>query len=186
MNTDNINEAFDLLFDQLYESLTTIREKAAEATKTGKYDEAEKYIQKAKKIEGIRRNLKKIKEELEKILNDGKIEKPPNNGDNSHIDRTTQREFRIPILEILIKNGGSGKVRYILDELEEKMKGVLKSADFEPLKSGEIRWKNTAKWERHSMVKEGLLSDQSPVGIWEITEKGRQYYESHHNEFPLQ
>jgi DNA-binding PadR family transcriptional regulator len=29
------------------------------------------------------------------------------------------------------------------------------------------------------MVREGLLASGSPVGIWEITEKGKQYLREH-------
>jgi len=39
-----------------------------------------------------------------------------------------------------------------------------------------IRWKNRALWERLVMVKDGLLKSGSPRGIWEITEKGREFY----------
>ena len=40
-----------------------------------------------------------------------------------------------------------------------------------------IRWRNTAQWTRNTMVNEGLLAKDSPWGIWEITEKGRKFYE---------
>jgi len=41
-----------------------------------------------------------------------------------------------------------------------------------------VRWRNTAQWCRHTMVQEGLLKRDSPHGIWEITEKGRQALEA--------
>lgn len=66
----------------------------------------------------------------------------------------------------------------MLSKVYEKMSGILKEFDLEKLKSKsrEERWKNTAQWARFEMVKEGLLSNSSPNGIWEITEKGREYY----------
>lgn len=35
-----------------------------------------------------------------------------------------------------------------------------------------IIWKNTAKWARNTMVREGLLHSEFERGLWEITEKG--------------
>ena len=46
---------------------------------------------------------------------------------------------------------------------------------YDPLASGpdNLRWRNAAQWARHSMVKDGLLKDDSPRGVWEIADKGR-------------
>jgi restriction endonuclease Mrr len=58
------------------------------------------------------------------------------------------------------------------------MKDILKEYDYKPLPSTpkEERWKNTTRWARNIMVKKGLLKD-FPRGIWEITERGREFYE---------
>jgi restriction system protein len=37
------------------------------------------------------------------------------------------------------------------------------------------RWRCTAEWMRNSLREEGLIPDDSPRGIWEITDKGRQW-----------
>jgi restriction system protein len=58
-----------------------------------------------------------------------------------------------------------------------KMRFELKPIDYERLNSGAIRWVNTAQWERYLMIQEGLLKTDSPRGIWEITEKGKQFLE---------
>jgi restriction endonuclease Mrr len=42
--------------------------------------------------------------------------------------------------------------------------------------SGEILWENTAQWVRFYLVRQGFLSKDSPRGVWEITDKGREYY----------
>jgi len=56
------------------------------------------------------------------------------------------------------------------------MKGTLRDVDYQPLGSSPDmpRWRNTAQWARNSMVHEGLLKADSPRGVWEIAEKGRQ------------
>ncbi|MCS7005918.1 MAG: winged helix-turn-helix domain-containing protein [Cytophagales bacterium] len=99
------------------------------------------------------------------------------------VDRTLEKEFRIPILRALVKLGGSAKTSNVLNEVYEEVKHKLKTADFEELPSGgkKIRWRNAACWERKSMVEEGLLERYSPRGIWTITEKGRKFLEENEN-----
>ncbi|BDC35777.1 GmrSD restriction endonuclease domain-containing protein [Candidatus Methanoliparum sp. LAM-1] len=91
-------------------------------------------------------------------------------------ERTPRQAFRIPILEVLIELGGKGKVHEVLEKVENKMKHILNDVDYEKLPSGGmIRWRNTAQWERLVMVQDELLRSDSPRGIWEITEKGREF-----------
>ena len=61
------------------------------------------------------------------------------------------------------------------------MKPVLKDVDFAPLASNpeNPRWRNAAQWARNSMVNEGLLKNDSPHGIWEISDKGRAMLKDH-------
>jgi len=95
-------------------------------------------------------------------------------------ERTPRQSFRIPILEALIELGGKERVKEILKKVETKMKVMLKPVDYEKLPSEVmIRWQNTAQWERYMMVQDGLLRSDSPKGVWELTEKGKQYYENH-------
>lgn len=88
---------------------------------------------------------------------------------------TPQKHYRQPILEALVEMGGQGRVRDILAKVRAKVADKLNQKDYERLPSGEIRWENWAKWERKRMVQEELLRDDSPVGIWEVTEKGRDW-----------
>ncbi|MFZ5365740.1 MAG: winged helix-turn-helix domain-containing protein [Patescibacteria group bacterium] len=95
------------------------------------------------------------------------------------IKRTPQKEYRIPILESLIEMGGRGKMEKVLEKIKSKIKDKLTTADLGRLPSGtSIRWENAAQWERQKMKEEGLLMKDSPRGIWEITKKGRTYYQS--------
>lgn len=90
---------------------------------------------------------------------------------------TTQKEYRIPILESLIEMGGRGETRRTLEKVKRKIGNKFTTTDWEKTPSGtDIRWKNTARWERQKMKGEGLLKDDSPGGIWEITKKGEDYY----------
>ena len=86
--------------------------------------------------------------------------------------RTRQEDFRQPILRALYEMGGSGKTTEVLDRVKEMIGDKLTDADHATMKRGEIRWRNTAQWERNTMVEDGLLKKNSPRGIWELTEKG--------------
>ena len=63
----------------------------------------------------------------------------------------------------------------VLKKVEQSMKEVLKSVDYDQLNSNtDIRWRNTAQFARNTMVRKGLLKSNSPRGRWEITEAGRK------------
>lgn len=89
--------------------------------------------------------------------------------------KTPQQAYRHPILEALYELGGSATVGDVLELVEKKMKPLLIEVDYQKLPSGvDIRWRNTAMWERYNLVKEGLLKPESPDGIWELSDKGVQ------------
>jgi restriction system protein len=92
--------------------------------------------------------------------------------------RTPEPAFFRPILQALSDLGGSAKRSDVFTVLGQSMRDVLKPIDYQTLLSEagrQLRWQNTAQWAHHLMVKEGLLHPHSPVGIWEITEKGRTW-----------
>ena len=90
--------------------------------------------------------------------------------------KTPEGAYRRPILEALHELGGRASAGDVLEVVENKMKAVLAEVDYQTVPSGEIRWSNTAKWERRTLVEEGLLKSksESPKGIWELSEKGIQ------------
>ncbi len=55
------------------------------------------------------------------------------------------------------------------------MEGMLNEYDYATLPSSPktVRWLNTAQWYRNRLVREGAMRDDSPYGIWGISEKGR-------------
>jgi hypothetical protein len=91
--------------------------------------------------------------------------------------RTPESAFFCPILQALSDLGGSAKRSEVFLILEQSMRDVLKPIDYHILSSEaqQMRWQNSAQWARNLMVKEGLLQADSPVGLWEISEKGREF-----------
>ena len=89
--------------------------------------------------------------------------------------KTPQRSFRQSILEAVYELGGRASVSDVLKVVKDKMKPLLKDVDYQKLPSGvDFRWRNTAMWERFSLVNEGLLKSGSQDGIWELSEEGIQ------------
>jgi len=92
--------------------------------------------------------------------------------------QTPIEAFRIPILQVLRQLGGKGTTEEVLEKVENELRDVLKPIDYDYIPSGAmIRWRKSAQWERFKMKNDGLLRSDSPTGIWEITEKGREYLE---------
>ena len=103
--------------------------------------------------------------------------------DSSTLQRTRGRgnitppqDYFVPILEALIELGDRGPTQEVLERVKKKMNDNFTEIDREFLPSGlDLRWRNKANWARLPMIKQGLLKQNSPRGIWEITESGKNY-----------
>lgn len=84
-------------------------------------------------------------------------------------------DYWVPLLQVLEETGGEAPSNDVIDALEEKMSDLLGERDRERLKSGEVRWRNRARFARLRMKERGLISDSSRRGIWAITGIGRKY-----------
>jgi hypothetical protein len=51
------------------------------------------------------------------------------------------------------------------------------SHDLDALPSDGItpRWQNTAQWARNALREGGLIKGDSPHGVWEISDQGREW-----------
>lgn len=92
---------------------------------------------------------------------------PPGEG-----ELLSESAYWLPTLEILEEEGGQAKGSDVIDVLEERIGHLLKARDRDILRMGEVRWRNRARFARLRMKELGLISSESPRGIWEITEKG--------------
>ncbi len=90
-------------------------------------------------------------------------------------NKTPQRDFRLPLMKVILDLGGTAEVKDIREKLLPVMKERLTDDDFEPVSTGEERWWNAACWERSDLVKEGLFRDDSPRGVWELSDEGRAF-----------
>ena len=188
--------ALDLLLEELDQVVLRLNEEGAGLFKAGKYDRARTLLSKVESVTGFRGKVLCLKEDW-KALNVPVTHKPTGPQDRSARSaspplkpglKTGYDEFRYPILAALVRLDGSGQVREVLHIVEEIMGEGLNKYDYQPLPSNpnSVRWKNTASWERHNMVQEGLLASDSPRGTWEITAAGKEALEKAKNEPHLQ
>ena len=71
--------------------------------------------------------------------------------------------------------GGMASRSKVLARIYEMMKDWLEEHDLAYLPSGGVRWHSKAQAARQAMIQQGLISPDSSHGIWEITEKGREF-----------
>lgn len=92
-------------------------------------------------------------------------------------ERTAQSGFRLPILLALLALGGEATKAQVLLEISRSNLIDLKPGDsvFMPSSDSVQYWKNAASWERVSMIRDGLLANNSRFGVWKITPLGRDY-----------
>lgn len=172
------------LVDEIDAVISALNEEGARLFSEGKYDQARALLNKVEGITGFRGKVLCLKDDW-KALRVPALEKRPGGGEGGARSRsgplkpglkTTPEEFRYPILEALVRLDGAGRVRDVVRIVEEIMADQLNIYDYQPLPSDpdSVRWKNTVHWERYNMVQDGLLADDSPRGVWEITDAGRQ------------
>jgi hypothetical protein len=86
-----------------------------------------------------------------------------------------ESDYWVPILELLDDAGGEARGSRVIDALEAKVEDRLTDADRGVLSMGETRWRNRARFARLRMKERGYISRDSPRGMWEITDEGREF-----------
>lgn len=189
-DTDDVSSALSLLRDSPSEEEQRIRAEGAQAMQNGEYDTATAVIDFAKRLLSFRDKVEGLVTEWDELADLRDKASPAVQeivskrffGRRKAGDITTQMDYCPYLLEVLVEMGGSGKTRAVIDAVGEKMKAVLKPKDFEPHASNgkQIRWRNTVQWARNLMVNEdGRMKNDSPRGIWEISDRGRKWLIKH-------
>jgi len=183
MNKEKVTTALGVLFDEVEALIGALNEEGAEAFRAGAYDRAQRLGRDAEWVTEFRNDLRALAGRWRDFVTG----KPPARRRTRRRSgarlasglRTPEEQFRKPILEALVELGGSAPVDQVLRLVARKMQDTINEYDREPLPSPPhvVRWHNTAQWARRRMVITGLLSPNSPRGIWEITPKGRRALE---------
>ncbi|GAA5343439.1 MAG: hypothetical protein canaca05_09400 [Anaerolineaceae bacterium] len=184
MSNVDISRLFAQLIDSLEGAITQLSQKSANYFSKNNFEDGKKLVLAQTKLIEIKDEISK-QEKAWLQLNLDQFEEqelqPKGQLSSRQVKvrgkRTQQSEYVIPILEALAEMNGGGNMSEVLDIVERKMAKKLTPFDYESLQSNPntIRWKNTAKWTRYELVQQGLMSDQSENGVWEITSKGYQF-----------
>lgn len=180
-NPDDVLAAFELLLEAVEAEIDLIDKVGARAFERHDHHDAREAAERAEQATTFREkilSLRKEWEELAIVHERGREEiirdQRRNLGRLQRGVRTPELAYYQPILKVLDESGGSARMSDVLPRVEQLMREKLKKIDYEPLPSdGMLRWSKAAQWARNSMVKEGLLKQDSPRGIWEITDAGR-------------
>ncbi|GIV01952.1 MAG: hypothetical protein KatS3mg015_0782 [Fimbriimonadales bacterium] len=185
MRKDNVSSAFDLLVEEIQRHIQLIQEEGAALMTGGQLAQAKRAINEAEDAKAFLTKVREIASQWKRLRSgkrrrQAKSTRKTEGGRAPRGSRTPEKAFRIPILAALVELGGSAKLGDVLDRVESAMRQTLKPCDFEPLPSdpNSVRWRNTAQWCRNTLVKEGLMKQNSPHGTWEISDKGRRYLAS--------
>jgi len=188
--------AFDMLLEELERIIPYLNDQGKKLMDQKKYYEAHDIINKAQSVVEFQKKVVSLRDEWVSMDVPSSRKAPTVFDDNISTvvqlkkiedgKRTSEEEFKIPILKALVDLGGSATKGNVIDVLEVSMSAQLNSYDWETLSppNNEIRWKNTAAWARQELVYEGLLAKNSPYGIWEITPAGRNYLQLHKSQKP--
>ncbi len=184
MDKNGVAVAFDIVLEEIDSKISALRDRGAKAIRSGAYNESQELTAKAVQMEGFRNRVNDLRQEWLRAFADTPS-KSGTTGQRRRTRRVSERlprglrtpikEFKVPILVVLVELGGRGRAADVLDRVGEKLEAVLTPHDWDPLQSGEIRWRYTVRWARKAMVEEGLLANNSPIGIWEITPAGLEW-----------
>ena len=182
MNKNEVNTAFEILLEEIEDVFNIIAKEGEEAFKTQDFDKTRSLIEYGERLKSFREKVKTLQKEWQMIFSERITTQVRKREVKSKLKRglrTPEDKFFIPILGSLIELGGKAEMKDVLKLVQDKMRDILNEYDYETLPSNpkQKRWENTAQWARNTMVNEGLLVRNSPKGIWEITEKGKKFYE---------
>ncbi|QUW01187.1 winged helix-turn-helix domain-containing protein [Chloracidobacterium sp. MS 40/45] len=183
-NSTSVAAAFEMLLEEIEAEIDFVNQVGARAFERRDYDKAKEAIERAKQLTDFRDKANALRREWESLFTREEDEEDTeaqatrrNLGRLRRGQRTREEAYYRPILEALQALGGSAQVNDVLDHVLETMRNTLRDVDFEPLTSDPDmpRWKNTAQWARNSMVKQGLLRNDSPRGVWQISAAGARF-----------
>ena len=180
---DNVISAFDELLAALEEHRDTISHQIAKHAAAQQFDKVVALGTCGNTVDEMRNQIAKLREQWQTTINDRQApQKRPAATPKFSVPergiRTPQSTYYRPILEALIELGGRAEPKEVLPRVYNKLKHILTAHDREQLPSNprKIRWKTATRFASHELRVEGLLNN-SPYGIWEISEDGRRFIE---------
>lgn len=182
MHTADVDSALDMLLEEIEAAIETATSAGARAFEARDLVSVASWTERTNGLVAFRDRVAALRAEWEALSPpqqdaDGEGGPRRNLGRLSRGRRTPESEYYLPILETLVQMGGQGSVNDVLASVHRRMEGVLRDVDFEPLASSpeQPRWRNAAQWARNALREKGLVRDDSPRGVWAISDKGRAW-----------
>lgn len=184
MREDEVDSAFALLTEAFDAVIRTLNEDVAGAVRGSDHERAVRQLDRAIRVKELQSKVRHLSDEWRALARGtGTTAATPSSRWSSAGKRrrrlepglrTPRTEYREPILAVLAKMGGSGRVGDVLAEVHEIMKPRLTKHDHKPLPSNPKtpRWYNTAQWCRNDLANEGLIRRDTSRGVWQLTEEG--------------
>ena len=86
-----------------------------------------------------------------------------------------EEAYEIPILRVLETAGGRLPTSEAIAAVQPLVDDKLLPMDRDMLDSGKPRWQSRVVFTRLRLIKSGFLKDDSPRGVWEISDAGREH-----------
>ena len=176
---NSVSDAFTCLIRMIEQQIDDVRESTSRHLNAGKYDKVKESIDLMEALVEYKDSLQEIRSQYPKPGQRGKSKPKRNQRRRRSVERpmpgqtTSPSAFLDPILSILREEGGTAGPAIIMPQLESKMKEFLKASDFERLPaSNKPRWVVAVRNARSELIEKGLLKENSPRGLWELSEKG--------------
>jgi len=178
MDRNEVSVALEIALEEIEVVVDSLNQDGSGAFQKGDYDSARDLIEVATRLTEFRAKVRTLQKEWENLFSAHVTKKPIKRRSFKHLRRglrTQEDTYRHPILEALVELGGSASISKVLDKVGEKMEGTLNEYDKQPSPSNpdSTRWRNSVQWCRNTMVVEGLMKSDSPRGIWEISQQGK-------------
>lgn len=179
---NSVNDAFSCLIKMVEQQIDDLRNSTARQLNAGKLDKVKESID-------LMEALVEYKERLQELKAD--YPKPGQKGRGKRSQRRRKGTERLPagqstpssaffndILSILRDEGGMASPALVIPQIESRMKDLLKEEDFERVQSSnKPRWIIAVRKARGELIEQGLLKENSPRGMWELSDKGWQVLE---------
>jgi len=182
-NPSNVSSAFEMLLEEVEAEIDFVTSVGSKAFESRGFDKAKEALERSDTLTAFRDRVAALRKDLGGLAAAAEREEDEetrtarqNLGRLRKGHRTSTEAYYEPILQALAEMDGAGKAAEVLDRVGQIMKPVLKDVDYQPLASNpdNLRWRNAAQWARNNMVNEGLLKTDSPRGMWEMTDAGRE------------
>ena len=100
---------------------------------------------------------------------------PEDGGEPTRVGFTPQAAYKLPILQYLHGQAdGSAASHEVAGHIESTMRDRFARADLEPTPKGGPRWRRILDNARLQLARDGMLRQDSPTGVWQITDRGSE------------